>query len=260
VPRQSIDDQWEARITRMVQWQTTVASGNEPPALGSCAALVFVGAAAGMEVSDRGTLLVENLIQQSPLREHLQAGQYRDAIRGLVAAWIRDCPNRNEDLLKRRLTLASINGLSEIVPWAVSIAAGKDEFARLMPSTRATAILLVGQLGQRDDVEALEPLLTDTAVCSAVGPGQPDSNVQICDVALVVMLHLTGQRPADYGYMDARLQPQLMYQFQTFSVEDKEQRAQAIAKWRAWRATQTRDAQVIPAEHREEADAEKGPP
>ena len=28
--------------------------------------------------------------------------------------------------------------------------------------------------------------------------------VQVRDVALVVMLHLTGQRPADYGYLHAR--------------------------------------------------------
>jgi hypothetical protein len=251
-PQQSLDDHWEARLHRIVQWQSAVALGNEPPSLGSCAAMLFVGAAAKIDVSDRGTLLVESLVQQPPLREHMQAGQFRDAIRRLVVAWIRDCPNRNEELLKRRFALASANELHEVVPWALSVAGGKGDSTRLQPTTRATAILLVGQLGQSDHIAALEPLLTDSAVCSAAGPGQPDANVQICDVALVVMLHLSGQRPADYGYMDARLQPQLMYQFQTFSVDGGQQRAEAIAKWRAWRADPRRDTQVVPAEFREE--------
>jgi hypothetical protein len=250
--QQSLDDQWEARLHRIVQWQSTVALGNEPPSLGSCAAMVFLGAAAQFDVSDRGTVLVENLIQQPPMREQMQAGQYRDAIRRLVVAWICNCPNRNQELLKHRFALASANELHEVVPWALSVAAGKGDSARLQPATRATAILLVGQLGQPEHIAALEPLLTDSAVCSAVGPGQPDANVQICDVALVVMLHLSGQRPADYGYIDARLQPQLMYQFQTFSVEGGRQRAEAIAKWRAWRADQRRDTEVVPAEFREE--------
>jgi hypothetical protein len=251
-PVHSLDDPWEARLNRLVQWQSRVTPGSDPPALGSCAAMVFVGATAEMEVSDRSVYLVENLVQQPPIREHLQAGEHRDAIRRLVAAWIRNCPNRNEELLKRRLSLASIHQLNEVVPWALSIATGKGDSARLQPATRATAILLVGQLGQQEHVDKLEPLLSDTAICTVVGPGQPQANVQICDVALVTMLHLSGQRPADYGYMDARLQPQQVPQFQIFSVEDGEQRAAAIAKWRAWRAERRRDTQVIPAEFREE--------
>jgi hypothetical protein len=52
----------------------------------------------------------------------------------------------------------------------------------------------------------------------------------------VVMLHLTGQRPADYGYLHARLQPQQAFQMQTLHAENDEVRAKAVAKWRKWKA------------------------
>jgi hypothetical protein len=254
---QSIDDQWEARLNRVVQWQGTVALGSEPPSIGSCAALIFMGAAGEMELSDRATLLVDSLVQQPPVRDHLQAGEYRDAFRRLVVAWICYCPNQNEELLKRRLTFASANQFQEVVPWALTVAAGKEKYARLQPATRATAILLVGQLGKRTHIDALEPLLTDSAVCSAIAPGRPNTNVQVRDVALMVMLHLSGQQLADYGYMDTFLQPQQMLQFPPVEVAGGEHREEAIAKWRAWRAKQKRDAAVVPAEFREEQDVAK---
>jgi hypothetical protein len=68
----------------------------------------------------------------------------------------------------------------------------------------------------------------------------------------MVMLHLAGQRLADYGYMDTLLQPQQVLQFPPFEVAGGEHRDAAIAKWRALRAKQRRDASVVPAEFREE--------
>ncbi len=67
-------------------------------------------------------------------------------------------------------------------------------------------------------------------------PGQPAGTVQIRDVALAVMLQLTDQRPADYGYPNAKLQqvPKL-FQIQTLFRENDQQREEAIAKWHAWR-------------------------
>jgi hypothetical protein len=253
---QSIDDRWQARLNRLVQWQSAVALGSEPPSIGSCAAIIFMGAAGEMELSDRSTLLVDSLVQQPPARDHLQTGEFRDAFRRLVVAWIRDCPNQNEELLKRRLSFASANQFQEVVPWALTVAAGKDEYARYQPATRATAILLVGQLGKPQHIDALEPLLTDRAVCSMIGPGRPGTNVQVRDVALMVMLHLAGERLSDYGYMDTFLQPQQLLQFPPVEIAGGERRDEAIAKWRAWRARQKRDTQVVPAEHRKVQAAE----
>jgi hypothetical protein len=201
--------------------------------------MLFLGTAAEMTVSDRGAMLVENMIQRPPLREALAAAGAQDAVRRLVSGWILNCPNKNELILARRLNLASTIDLKEALPLALAVASGDPQYASVPPSTRAIAVLLVGQLGSREHVRHLEPLLNDVTVCmplQAQVPGQAARSVQVRDVALVVMLHLTGQRPADYGYLHARLQPQRTFQLQTLHRENDEQRAAAIAKWRTWQA------------------------
>ncbi len=96
----------------------------------------------------------------------------------------------------------------------------------------------------------MEPLLTDITPCYTPQqqlPGQNASVVQIRDVALVVLLQLTGQRPADYGYIDARQQaPLKTFQLQSLYRANDQQRAEAIAKWREWRRAQ-KNAPVTPA-------------
>jgi hypothetical protein len=129
-----------------------------------------------------------------------------------------------------------MNQLHEAVPLALSVAIRDQKYARAQPMTRAVAILLVGQLGQRRDVDQLERLLEDSTVCAQISPGQSTTTVQIRDVALVVMLHLTGQRPADYGYVHAQLQSQQVFQLETLSVANEQQREKALSQWRSWRA------------------------
>jgi hypothetical protein len=213
------------------------------PPLGSCAAMLFLGSVMEMDISNEGADLVVNLIQRPPIRENLQAGPHRDAVRRLVAGWILLCPNQHEGILSRRLVIASMNQIDEAIPLALDVALGERKYARVQPVTRAIAILVVGQLGGGEHIGQLESLLDDDTVCSPVGPGQATTSVQIRDVALVVMLHLSGQQPADYGYVHARIQPQQLFQLETLSAGTEQQRDQAIAQWRAWRAEQRRDSQ-----------------
>jgi hypothetical protein len=109
--------------------------------------------------------------------------------------------------------------------------------------TKAAAILLIGQFGGPEHVEHVEPLLNDSTICMpsvSQAPGLA-ANVQIRDVALVVLATLTDQQPADYGYIHARMQAQKMYQLQTLHVASDELREQAALKWRQWRAKHNRE-------------------
>ena len=80
------------------------------------------------------------------------------------------------------------------------------------------ALLVVGKFGGPDDVDRLESQLMDQAICAqsrSPRPATPPANTdptkpqppstrsfetQIRDVALAVMLHLSGQKLADYGF------------------------------------------------------------
>jgi hypothetical protein len=133
-------------------------------------------------------------------------------------------------------------GLEECLPLALAIAGGDPQYVRATPLTRANAALFVGQLGSRKYLDQLEPLLEDSTVCMGrMGQvdGQNGATVQVRDVALVVMLHLTEQSPADYGYVAARLQPPRVFDIQSLYRQTDKEREIAIKKWRSWRAADT---------------------
>jgi hypothetical protein len=243
VAARPVSQMWEERLMRLVQWQVTGDNRNAAPPLGSCAAMLFLGSVEGINVSDRGAMLVEHLIQRPPIRDSLQMGNYRPAVRQLVVGWVLDCPNQNEALLSRRIYLASINELKEALPLALAVAGGEGQYGSVQPMTKAAAILLVGQFGGPEHIEHVEPLLDDSTVCMprvSQAPGLA-ANVQIRDVAMVVLATLTEQSPSDYGYIHARMQAQKMYQLQTLHVASDELREQAVMKWRQWKAANQGD-------------------
>ncbi|HEY3394375.1 MAG TPA: hypothetical protein VGK58_16800 [Lacipirellulaceae bacterium] len=243
VAARPVSQMWEERLMRLVQWQVTGDNRNAAPPLGSCAAMLFLGSVEGINVSDRGAMLVEHLIQRPPIRDSLQMGNYRPAVRQLVVGWVLHCPNQNEVLLGRRIYLASINELKEVLPLALAVAGGEGQYGSVQPATKAAAILLIGQFGGPEHVEHVEPLLDDSTICMprvSQAPGLA-ANVQIRDVAMVVLATLTEQQPADYGYLHARMQAQKMYQLQTLHVASDELREQAALKWRQWRAKHHRE-------------------
>ena len=233
------DELWEDRLQRVAQWQTSASERGAAPPLGSCAAMLFLGCSHDMNVSDSAATIVDILIQRSPVREALLSESGNEAIRKLVAAWILNCPNNNEVAIRSRLNLTATFSLAGGLPLALAIISGEPAYARVQPSLKAHAAMIVGQLGDRSHVEKLEPLLNDSTVCLSMqlqGPGLPPNVVQVRDVALVMLLTLTEQSPADYGYLVARAHPGRRFDIQSLFRENDQHRAESIAKWRAWRA------------------------
>jgi hypothetical protein len=232
---------WEERITRLVTWQLMNGNRAVAPPLGSCAAMVFLGSVPEVEVSVSGARLIENLIQRPPISEALAAGAPQDAVRRLIVAWILHCPNDSEPIVASRLQLMSANNLKGGLPLALAVATGDQDYAEFNAATRAWAVLVAGQFGAAEHAEKLEPLLNDSRVCMPIQvaqPNQPLPNVQVRDVALCVMLHLTGQKPADYGYLHARLPPQQVFDIRTLHAANDQVRIDAAAKWKTWRESE----------------------
>jgi hypothetical protein len=245
---QSPEELLEARATRLLQWPATVGARNSTPSLGSCATLVFLATVPRNTISENGAMFVSRLIESPPIRVSLQPAPNEDALRRLVVYWILNCTNRSELILSRRLALISNLKIEEGLELSLAVAAKSSQFPNISAITRANAVLIAGQLGRPETVDRLESLLDDSSVCitAAIQPGgQPVGAVQMRDVALVVMLQLTNQQPADYGYVNARfVQPQEIYQLTTLSRDNDPQRAEAIAKWRAWRAAEKKASQA----------------
>jgi hypothetical protein len=245
------DDLWESRIQRLLAWQSLPGAGGAESPLGSCATILFLGAAGEIKISDSGIVNIDGLIQRPPLSNSLRADSVQDPVRRLVVSWILYCPSQNEGVLARRLALVANLNLAEGVALALGVVKGDPKYPAASPGTKALALQLIGQFGGREHVAELEPLLEDVSVCiqpHAPAPGQQVVSVQIRDVALAVMLLLTDQQPARYGYASARLvMPQRIYQLPSLGRTSDEERAQSIAQWRAWRASQTENDAEKPA-------------
>jgi hypothetical protein len=241
ISKRSPSELLESRLLRLIQWQNAANDRSAAPPVGSCAAVLFLGSVGEIDVSDNATALLEVLVSRPPIFEALRAENQQEAVRRLVVGWLVNSPTRNEGFLQRRLDIISNASLEEALPLAFKVIAGDPPHKRVHPYTRALAVLLVGQLGKAEHVDRLEPLLDDASLCVPPGMqfhGHPGAAVQIRDVALVVMLQLTNQRPADYGYMIARTQSPGKLQLQTLFRDNNQQRVEAIAKWREWRAAQ----------------------
>jgi hypothetical protein len=241
-PRQ----RWEDRLVRLLRWPVGLENGPAMPPLGSCATMVFLSATHEGRVSDRTAMYIPQLVQRPPIQQALQANATNDAVRRLVTAWVVECPNNSDPVLQQRLNLALVQEMPEGVPLAVRVATRDPDFFTVNPGVRAVALLLIAKLGRTADAEKLEPLLEDATVCQTfarmpAAGGGAIRDIQIRDVALVTMLHLTGQDPADYGYRQVRRQSQQLLDPGSLFTEGDEQRAAAISKWHEWRTKQRRD-------------------
>jgi hypothetical protein len=233
---------WEERLMRLVRRTGPPNRRSALPSLGTCATMIFLSSVAEAAVTDKTAYYLPTLMQRPPVQSALAKSRPRDPLRRLVAAWVVECPNHSATVIAKRLTVARNFKLSEAVPLAVAVATNDPEFLTVSPGNRAQALLLVAQLGKPSDADKLEPLLEDATVCQTFKqsgqPGQVIRQVQIRDLALVTMLLLTGQDPAEYGYVLARRQAQQVLNPGSLFAEDDAARAAAIARWRDWKAEQ----------------------
>jgi hypothetical protein len=118
---------------------------------------------------------------------------------------------------------------------------------------RQYALLVVGKFGGPADIDRLESLLIDSAVCAQQQLAAPAAEVakndqskaspakseivetQIRDVALAVMIHITGQKLADFGFTRAQPNPTILFNTASLGFANTDEREAALAKWQAWR-------------------------
>lgn len=230
---------WEARLQQLTRWEAPYGGRNVPPALGSCAAMLFLGSLDSMNVTDTDVSQLAFLLQRPPLTQLTNQDATPTPLRKLALAWLVECPNRSDGSLLQRINVISSIGLSDGLPFALRIISNDPLYMHVQPLTKGRALLVVAQFGSRKNVDDVEPLLEDSTICISLQqqlPGKPPLGVQVRDVALVTLLSLTEQSPSDYGYLNVHMATPRSYQLQSIFRENDQQRAEAIAKWRQWRA------------------------
>jgi hypothetical protein len=101
---------------------------------------------------------------------------------------------------------------------------------------RGTAVLFIGQVGGKEHLKDLEPLLEDTNSMGAIRTGTATINAQMRDVALAAMIQLSGQNIFDYPFPYLQQYRGLRGDFQLppyyYGFEDDAGRTAALKKWR----------------------------
>ena len=195
--------------------------------LGSIAALLFIGSDPAIPLSDQGALPVGNFVNQQAFNQAISAGPQVKLAEKLLGAWIRQ---RTESMAAySNLHLAMRYNLKEGLPPALRLVQkGKD------PNQLQFAVLAVGKLGTRTDAASVLPALENRAVCSSYQVNNVTISTEVRDVALAVLLHMTGQTHKDYGFERIQTNPQILFNVHTLGFEKEEQRVKALEKWQNW--------------------------
>lgn len=220
--------------------------------VGTVAALLFVGADNNVAVNMQSAMCVTNFCYQQPFRQAIAGGDYSPLLKKLIGGWVRRDFASDPTAAYQTMMLALTFNVRDGVEPALTML--KDGGGN--PHMRQYALLVVGKFGGPDEVARLEPLLNDQAVCAqqqiAVqtggaknGPPNPNNvkneviETQIRDVALAVMLHLSGQKLADFGFERAQPNGTILFNTATLGFAKPDDREAALAKWHTWRATQS---------------------
>jgi hypothetical protein len=211
------------------EMQSADADDEQPLGVGSIAALLFVAGKRDVEISTQGASYVNNFSNQPSLHSALSAGTLIEPLRGLLSVWV---SRHFEDTMVayQNLQLAMRYDLKTAIKPAAELASRKEIPAQQRPF----AILALGKLGDERQVPALSSLLEDKAEFTVHGRDGEEIRTQIRDVALAVMVYLTGQELRDYGFDHYVSHPTWLFNPATLGFKSVEAREEALMKWRKW--------------------------
>lgn len=200
------------------------------------AALVLVGADRRVEVAPG---LVESLcgaIQRPGPREALMARPPGTSFRKLVLAWM----ERQTETYPRASVLQAASNLN--LPETRGLALKMARQKKGEAGARGAALVMLGKAGSKDQLALFESLLDDRNTVAGFGIGGPGGGwrgtTEVRDVALAMLVHLTGQKHADYGFTYTRSGQSFLFNAPFLGFSSTEDRDGALKKWKTWKSVQ----------------------
>lgn len=228
-PKQA-GDVLEARCVRAGQALSELGAssrrGPQVPAA-TLAAFLLVAADDDVPISATAGDYLYRFCQQRAVEQSF-ARNSGGVLRRLFVAWIERRFSPDSLVAYRNLLLAMENDVPEALAPATALLSGGGGQAYLLP----WAILAVGKFGGAEQMPVLEPLLNDSRSIAAPNRGRQDLDAEVRDVALAVLVHLSGQPLADYGFSQARMQPTYLMVADSLGFNDPAARDRALKKWR----------------------------
>lgn len=207
---------------RLQQLQTESSSQGREIDAASLAAVLFIASDERVPVGTGTDSLLYRFCSHSGVEQALQSKNEESLMRRIVGAWIASGRGGYYSL-----RLAMQHELPEGLSAAQKMLEGET------PSYyRQYAILTFAKLGnKKDHVPAVMELLDDATVCTTHRVNNETFQTQFRDIALVVILHLCGEDPEDYGFERIRPHSQYVYSPYTLGFKGEEDRSAAFSQW-----------------------------
>ncbi len=201
--------------------------------LGTLATLLFVGSEPEVKVDEDGCLHIYPYVVQSTYHRNHKSPLWPGILKKLVGRWV--AKDTTPAMTNQNLVLAAT---LELKPETLAIATRVLDSEDSPTGSRQIAILMMSRFGEQREVKQLEALLADATSCGTVQVEKPPHQVelQIRDVALAALLHMTGQNLKEYGYESAQEHGPTVFQVGTLGFADAATRDAALKKWSEWRA------------------------
>ena len=211
---------------------------NQPPAGGALtraeiSQLLFLGTHPGVTLTPQYVVQVNQFLYRPELRTWITGSGGAGLFRKLMLAWLnRNIDDTNIGYLINNL--AQTVQMKELLGPSAKIA----QNAKAIPHVRANVMTVLGRLGDKEHMSILEPLIADPTTVQQFAFNRVKGVVQIGDVALAMCIHLSGQKPGDYGYEAIAQNPNWVHAYYYLGFETDEKRAAAKKKWQDWKSSQ----------------------
>jgi hypothetical protein len=230
-------EKYNVRAQELQQQMFGPWSGTQPrPQMGAAeiAALFLIGADEEMSktIKENNFNPVSNFLWQQPFQTALRSGEQAAPYRKLFFAW---AENRNDiNSISQALSVIQNLNLKEGLEFSIKVMKMKD----LQIWTRAQALTVVGKMGGKEQVPAMEALFEDKTQVTNIQWNNVNISTQVNDIALAMATHLSGQQPKDYGFDALQTQPNLLWAYHYLGFSTDEKRTAAFKKWKDWSEAQ----------------------
>lgn len=212
--------------------------GSEPNAL-TAAAILFVAVLPETQPSTPAMVMAAGLVNSNNFMLLLKDPQLGPAGRSLMDEWLAKDGASNAQF---RIDAAMRHGSAAAIPTARRLLSGANTTHGLIyPS-----IMYLARFGGDEAIEFLEAKLEVRTIVYRKGVDIPYGTIEVRDLALLALLHLTGQDPVTYGFDRLRPSTQYLYLLDSCALVDEAARVAALNRWRKWRIEHLRTAHEPP--------------
>jgi hypothetical protein len=221
-----------ARAALLQQKLYNPEHGHQPVSLAEVATLLFAGSDERVRMPIQAIYILNSFFYQPTIRAAVTVPASSSPFKRLLLSWMNGQtePSAVQQVLNMAMTLE----LKE----AVGVALKAVESKTIRGHSLAQALVTIGKLGDKGQLKVLEGALNDRSLIGNFNSGHVRGTTEVRDVALAMMVHVTGQSHADYGFAFVRGRNNMKFSPYWLGFTTAEQRQKALGKWQTYAAAQ----------------------